>query len=169
MTANETDPNTANNSATQTTMVLDTVQFSATAYSAGREPAETVLGDGHALGHRRRFRSTMLTGNNTASAGSDYTATSGTLFFAAGEASKTIGVPITADSTPEGNEALNLTLSSPVGALIGRNSSASLTILDDDVYTPPTLDFSAVRLYRGRSHGHEVHDRDAHRGQRPAR
>ena len=31
-----------------------------------------------------------------------------------------------------------------MGALIGRNNGASLTILDDDVYTPPTLNFSAA-------------------------
>ena len=142
VTANETDPNTANNSATLTTTVLDTVQFSATTYSLGEgggNLSATVTRSGTGP-----ISVAYATGNNTASSGSDYTATSGTLSFAAGEASKTIGVPIVADSSPEGNEALNLTLSAPVGALIGRNSGVSLTILDDDVYTPPTLNFSAA-------------------------
>ena len=141
VTANETDPNTANNSATQTTTVLDTVQFSATAYSLGESGGSllaTVTRSGTGP-----ISVDYATANNTASAGTDYTATSGTLSFVAGEMSKAISVPITADSAPEGNEALNLTLSAPLGALIGRNNSASLTILDDDVYTPPTLGFSA--------------------------
>jgi len=141
VTANETDPNTANNSATQTTTVTDTVQLSATAYSVSESGgsfsvAVTRLGTGP-------ISVNYATGDNTALAGSDYTATSGTLVFAAGEPSKTINIPITNDTAPEGNEAFNLTLSSPVGALIGRNNSAVLTILDDDVYTPPTLNFSA--------------------------
>src|SRR4030095_11781374 len=74
----------------------------------------------------------------------DYTATSGTLSFAADEPSKTITIPITNDTTAEGNEAFNLRLSAPVGALIGKNDKASLIILEDDIDTPPTLNFSAV-------------------------
>ena len=38
----------------------------------------------------------------TATAGSDYTTTSGTLTFAAGERSKTVSVPITDDSLEDG-------------------------------------------------------------------
>ena len=38
----------------------------------------------------------------TATAGSDYTTTSGTLTFAAGETSKTVSVPITDDSLEDG-------------------------------------------------------------------
>ena len=138
--ANEDDPNMANNSATQTTTVLDTVQLGATAYTVaegGGTVSVTVTRPGTGP-----ISVVYATGNNTASAGSDYTASSGTLAFAAGETSKTISVPITSDTAPEGNEAFNLTLSSPVNALIGRNNSASVTILDDDVYTPPTLNFS---------------------------
>ena len=142
VTANESDPDTANSTATQTTTVLDTVQFGAHTYTvaeAGASVSLTVTRAGTGV-----ISVDYATGNNTASAGSDYMATSGTLVFAASEASKTLSVPITSDAVPEGHEALNLTLSSPVGALIGRNGNASLTILDDDVYTPPTLNFSAA-------------------------
>ncbi len=50
------------------------------------------------------------------SAGSDYAAASGTLSWADGDTSdKTFSIPITDDSVYEGNETVNLTLSSPTG------------------------------------------------------
>ena len=52
-------------------------------------------------------------GSNGASAGTDYTATSGRLTFAAGETRKTVSVPVLDDSHDEGAETLTLTLSSP--------------------------------------------------------
>ncbi len=55
------------------------------------------------------------TANGTATAGEDYTATSGTLRFPAGETSKTIEVAVLDDSHDEGEETLTLRLSNPVG------------------------------------------------------
>ena len=55
------------------------------------------------------------TGDGTASAGSDYTATSGTLIFAPGETAKTVAVPVIGDDVDEGDETLTLTLSNPSG------------------------------------------------------
>ncbi|RVT98545.1 hypothetical protein EOD42_00010 [Rhodovarius crocodyli] len=69
------------------------------------------------------------TGGGTATAGSDYTATSGTLTFAAGETSKTITIPVKADTLAEGTETLNVTLSSPSGATI-TDGTGVVTITD---------------------------------------
>src|SRR3989442_1462399 len=44
------------------------------------------------------------TANNSAQAGSDYTATTGTLTFSAGETAKTITVPVMADCNAESDE-----------------------------------------------------------------
>jgi uncharacterized repeat protein (TIGR01451 family) len=140
--ANEYDPDTSNNSASQTTSVLETVQLTAVTYSAA-ESAGSVVAKVTRTG-TGAISVGYVTSDNTATAGSDYTATSGMLLFSSGEASKSIVIPLTPDTAPEGNEAFNLALTSPVGALLGKNRSASLIILDDDVYTPPTLDFSAV-------------------------
>lgn len=72
------------------------------------------------------------TSNGTATAGSDYTATSGTLnFTSTGVATQTISVPILGDTITEPNEAFTITLSSPVGAII-ETASATGTIFDDD-------------------------------------
>ncbi len=51
--------------------------------------------------------------NGTASAGTDYTATNGTLTFEAGESSKTVEVAVLDDSHDEGEETMTLRLSNP--------------------------------------------------------
>ena len=55
------------------------------------------------------------TADGTATAGADYTATSGTLRFAAGQTSKTVSVTVLDDSHDEDEEALTLRLSNPSG------------------------------------------------------
>lgn len=79
----------------------------------------------------------------TATAGSDYTATNGTLTFAAGETSKTFPVTIVADTLDEENETVNLTLSAPNGATLG-TAGAILTIVDDDA--APTVQFESAAV-----------------------
>ena len=56
------------------------------------------------------------TANGTATAGSDYVATSGTLSFADNQVSATVTVTINDDGTPELDETLLLNLSDPSGA-----------------------------------------------------
>jgi uncharacterized repeat protein (TIGR01451 family) len=69
---------------------------------------------------------------------SDYTNTQGTLVFDPQEFSKTIVVPLSDDSYVEGEELFTVTLSNAVGAFVGENGSASITIQDDDT-APPTI------------------------------
>ena len=81
------------------------------------------------------------TADGTASAGADYTATSGTLSWAAGDGStKTFTVPILEDNLAEGAETIQLTLSAATGGatIDSERGSAVLTILDSgDDTTPP--------------------------------
>ena len=57
---------------------------------------------------------------------------SGTLSFAAGEASKTITIPVTADIvTPEAGEGITVTLTNPTGGTTLGTAAATSTILDD--------------------------------------
>ncbi len=71
------------------------------------------------------------TGTGAANAGTDYTATSGTLTFAVGESSKTVSVAVLDDSHDEGAEILTLTLSNPSGASIA-DGTATGTINNTD-------------------------------------
>ncbi|MCG6538005.1 MAG: S8 family serine peptidase, partial [Syntrophales bacterium LBB04] len=72
------------------------------------------------------------TSNGSATAGGDYTATSGTLTFNPGDTSKTISVPITNDTAVEGNETFTVTLSSPSNATLGGTTTHTYTIIDND-------------------------------------
>ena len=79
------------------------------------------------------------TSDGSATAGSDYAATSGTLTFGPGEAGKSFNVPLTSDSATEGDETFEVTLSNAAGgASIGAPAGAPVTITDDDgTATPP--------------------------------
>ena len=82
------------------------------------------------------------TSDGTATSGTDYTAESGTLTFAANETTKTVSVATTDDSVDEDNETFTLTLSSPANATLG-DATATGTINDNDVSTTPlTASFS---------------------------
>ena len=69
------------------------------------------------------------TADGTATDGEDYTGTSGTLIFAAGETSQTVPVPVATDEAEEGDETLTLVLTNPSGAGIAA-AAATGTILD---------------------------------------
>ena len=71
------------------------------------------------------------TADDTATAGSDYTQTNGTLTFSAGETTKTIDVAVLEDGSPEEDETFTVTLSNAVSATIG-DGTATGTIQDDD-------------------------------------
>ncbi len=74
------------------------------------------------------------TSNGTATAGSDYAATSGTLTFSPGQLSRTIAVPIINDTLFEGSpaETFTVNLSDPTGSVLTAPSSAVVSINDND-------------------------------------
>ena len=72
------------------------------------------------------------TRDGTAQAGSDYTASSGTLSFAPGETAKTVTVAVLDDSHDEGSETLTLVLSNPSGAYLA-DGEATGTIENSDL------------------------------------
>ena len=87
------------------------------------------------------------TSDGSATAGADYTSTSGTLTFAAGETAKTVAVPVLDDATDEDDETLTLTLSGASGGGVSLDDgTATGTIADDDEAPaqPLTARFGAV-------------------------
>jgi hypothetical protein len=85
------------------------------------------------------------TGDGSATAGSDYQTTSGTLIFAPGETSKTITVPVIGDRLPEPTETFVVNLSSPTNATIADGQGVG-TIVDDE----PRISISDVTKSEGR-------------------
>ena len=83
------------------------------------------------------------TADGSATAGLDYTATSGTLNFAAGEVSKTITVAISEDTIYEGDETFTVDLSGAVNATIADNQGLG-TIEDNE--SEPTLSIDNVTV-----------------------
>ena len=75
--------------------------------------------------------------DNTATAGSDYTATGGSLIWASGDGTdKSFILVVVDDAAMEGDEALDLVLWNPSpGAVLGAQSTCVVTIVDND--TPP--------------------------------
>ena len=85
----------------------------------------------------------------TATAGSDYETTSGTLVFAAGEINKQISVTIDADVVFEGNETFTVSLSAPLNANIPAPGTGLGTIIDNDA--GPKLSVSNATIVEGNS------------------
>ena len=87
------------------------------------------------------------TADGTATAGGDYTATSGTLTFAPGETEKTVSVAIIDDEVEDSGETFRLVLSSPTNAVLA-DSEATGTIhteaMDDHPADTATTGMVAV-------------------------
>ena len=123
--------------------------------------ADATVAEGNSGAHELAFTVTLsaaatgpvtvayATSNGTASAGSDYTAPSGTLTLAAGETSKVVRVQVSGDTTVEANETVTLTLSSPSGATIADGTAVG-TITNDDT-PPPTLAVADATVSEGNS------------------
>lgn len=69
--------------------------------------------------------------NGTATAPSDYTATSGTLTFTPGQTTQTVTVQVNGDTTVEPDETFFVSLSNPVSAMIARAQGVGIIFNDD--------------------------------------
>jgi chitinase len=91
--------------------------------------------------------------DGSATAGSDYTAVSGTLSFAPGTTLQTIGVPVLGDTAVELDETFLVNLSAAVNATVADGQGQG-TITNDDV---PAVSVGDAYVIRGRGvHGRLV-------------
>jgi YD repeat-containing protein len=122
------------------------LQFSAATYGVGESGPTATITATRTGGSNGIVGVTYVTSNGTATAGSDYTATTNSLSWANGDtANKTFTVAILEDGAVEGSETINLTLSAPTGgAILGSQATAALTITDNDVAPSGTIQFSAA-------------------------
>ncbi|HEX8485483.1 Calx-beta domain-containing protein [Sphingomonas sp.] len=80
------------------------------------------------------FTIAYQTMSNTAVAGSDFVAASGTLSFAEGETTQTVTVAVNGDTTSESDERFFVSLSDATGGVTLADSLGEGTILTDDVF-----------------------------------
>jgi hypothetical protein len=94
------------------------------------------------------------TRNGTALAGSDFTATSGTLSFDPGQVSNTVHVTLSNDAAAESNEVFYVDLSAPsAGFAVGIKGKAAILVQDDDRGQPlPFQDHFATDLSAWATH-----------------
>ncbi len=91
------------------------------------------------------------TTDGTATAGSDYTAKSGTLKIGAGKSAGVITVPVTGDNAIEGDEDFGLVINSVSGGYDIGTAQATGTILDDDTDNPPVVSVGDATIVEGNS------------------
>ena len=87
------------------------------------------------------------TSDGTATAGSDYTAKSGTLNFAAGILSQSFNVTLTDDAIDESDETFTIGLSNPGGgASLGATTTSTITLVDDEVTASSPGSLAVVQM-----------------------
>ena len=114
------------------------LQFNAASYSVNENQGTATITVTRTGGSAGSVSVNYATSNGTATAGSDYTATSGTLTFADGETSKTFTCRSSTTRPSRIAETVTLTLSNPTGgAALGSPATATLTIDSDDTTNQP--------------------------------
>ena len=109
------------------------IQFNSTTYTVGEAARRLIVTVTRTGGTAGGVGVTYATSDGTATAGLDYTATSGVLTFATNQTSKTFIIPVTNDTAVEGSETINLTLTNPTGgATLGGQNTAVVTVSDND-------------------------------------
>jgi len=115
--------------------IAGSLQFSASIYVVNEKLGSFTVQVRRTGGAASGVTVHYATQNGTATAGSDYTAVSGTLSFAAGDNVESFEVPILDNPGTEGDEFLLLQLSNPGGGgVLGSPAAASLTILEDTIF-----------------------------------
>jgi len=122
------------------------IGFAPTSYSVNESQASVTLTVTRLGATSTSVTVNYATSSGTATGGSDFTTTSGTLTFGIGITSQTIVVPILNDGVNEGviDETFAVILSNPsAGNTLGA-TTATVNIVDDDV--PPTVAFASSTM-----------------------
>jgi uncharacterized delta-60 repeat protein len=121
---------------TATVTIIETdqpgsLEFSAPAYSVNQNGGSITITVTRSNGNAGPVAVSYMTSNGTAVAGTDYTATTGQVSFAAGETSKTFTIPILNSGLPTSNLAFNVSLLTPTGgSTLGSPNMAVVNIVN---------------------------------------
>lgn len=130
----------AGNRTSTSTPPTGTVQLTGSSYNIPENGGTVSVSVSRTGGNYGNASVAYSTSNGSAVSGGDYTSTSGTFTWTSGDAStKTFSIPILDDGVVESSETLSITLSSPSGVTLGSPSSGTVTIADNDVWVPGSL------------------------------
>ncbi len=115
------------------------VRFSRTAISISESTSQATITVSLSPASSVPVSVEFATLDGSATAGSDFTPTSGQLTFAPGQTTKSFTVGIINDRLDEATETVRLALSNARAAVLGSPATAVLSILDNDL--PPTVRF----------------------------
>jgi len=149
LTATATDPagNTLEFSAGDVASAAGNVQFSVSSIRVIEDiglATITVLRKGGSLGSLTVDYATM---DGTATAGQDYTSTSGSLTFSNGETTKTLQIPVLDDAVTEPDETFTVVLRASNLETLG--TPATLVVTLQDRSTVPAISVNAVSVVEG--------------------
>jgi hypothetical protein len=118
---------------------IGSVQLSASSFTVAQSAGSVSVAVHRTGGTSGAISVNYATTNGTAVAGTDYTATNGTLNWADGDASsKTISIPVSNSSAFSGTKSFNLALSGPTaGATLSSPNSATVTITGSGTGSAP--------------------------------
>ena len=120
------------------TPAVGVLEFSSATYAVDEDGSSITIAVHRIGGSEGGVSVDYATSNNSATAGSDYAATSGTLNWSPGNSNpKSFTVSILDDSVYEGDETVTITLSNPSGITISGPNTATLTIIEDDINVDP--------------------------------
>lgn len=152
ISATATDPNgnTSEFSAVDSTTASGSLQFTIGSIQLIEDIGTLTLTVQRTGGATGNLSVDFSTADGTALAGQDFTSTSGTLNFIAGETSKTIQIPITDDATSEPFETFTVALRHDTSPeTVGAPSTVFVTLLDRS--TTPLLSIGNVSVVEGNS------------------
>ncbi len=130
-TATDANGNTSEFSAADATGASGNVQFSVSTFAVLEDVGLATITVVRKGGTTGSLTVDYATANGTATAGQDYTATSGTLSFSGGETSKTFQIPIAEDANTEQGETFTVALRNTSSLdLLGVPSLLEVTIHD---------------------------------------
>jgi len=161
--ANQHDPVADNDATSEATAVCGlgaanpgTLQFSAASFAGSEASGLATVTVSRTGGSCGSVGANYQTGDGSAKDGDpntearDYTATTGSLAWAGGDAqSKTFTVPVTDDALNEASETINLTLSLPADAergALGTQRNATIAIADNDALPGVTLGLTGAPI-----------------------
>jgi Tol biopolymer transport system component len=130
------------------------VQFAQQVFRVSESAGQAVVTVTRAPGATAPATVSYTTLGGTATSGSEFTPTSGTLTFAAGEESKQFVVPLLDDAVDEADETVFVGLTDEAGGSVGEPAFAAVVIADDD--PSPRLRVSDASVGEGDSAGGEM-------------